>query len=108
MQEQRIKELFQRLFNGTITPDEKKLLSEWVQKADNESLEPFMHQTWQTFTPPGTMSGARSDEILQSIMEKATPETTPVISSQTKESHPTLRFSGRYWLAAAALLVVIC
>lgn len=108
MQEQEIKELFHRFFAGTITPDEKKLLSEWIEKADNQSLEPLMHQAWQTFTPPGTMPGTRADELLHTIMGKTTSEPTSDIGPQSTHIRPGIRIRDRYWLAAAVLLAIIC
>ncbi|MBX3256432.1 MAG: DUF4974 domain-containing protein [Chitinophagaceae bacterium] len=96
---QHIAELLNRFFQGTISPEEKESLADWINESDEEDLKMLMEQSWERYDPDQTLGIDKSGALLRSILSKAKEEE----SISPKVIH--LRY--RRWLRIAAAAVII-
>lgn len=102
MPEPFIQNLIDRLLAGTITPEEKVLLAQWVLRdhGDQELLS-AMEISWREFQPGESIPVEKADQILDRIFERIKDAEMPVHLPWWKD---TLRVAR---LAAAVLLFAV-
>jgi hypothetical protein len=71
MENQHIKELIGRLFQGGIITEEKELLAQWIEQPGNEEeLDAFMETAWRAFEPDGSLTNENATQLLQAVLQK--------------------------------------
>lgn len=71
MSDQYITVLLNRLFEGTISDQEKEELARWVSvPGKEEQLQSLLERSWHSFEPGETLPAAKADNLLQSVLLK--------------------------------------
>lgn len=71
MPDQIIATLIDRLLDGSITPEEKELLAQWVlHDSDEKDLHSMMAQAWRDFKPGESLPSEQADRILGTILHR--------------------------------------
>src|SRR5258707_5053 len=75
MPDKLLTELFDRYLNGEASPEEIKMLMEWLQQPDNEvEAQRLMQEGWERFHPSrDVLSPDTSDKLLGNILKAAPP-----------------------------------
>ncbi|TWF35792.1 FecR family protein [Chitinophaga polysaccharea] len=88
----RIQYLLKRYFDHTATPAERVELAQWIDGADDESLQTALGESWEMHVPLTQMPDDMSDRIVSSLF--------------ATEARPRYRVFRYAWWAAASLLLV--
>src|SRR5688500_11548676 len=100
MADQKIEELLNRFFRGTITAEEKETLAHWIDESDNEKdLTLLMEQSWQQFEPGQTLAADKAGQLLQAILQQGKAQEMPsakLVSLQRR----------KWWRIAAAAAII--
>lgn len=96
---QHIAELLNRFFRGTISPEEKEALSDWINESGEDDLKILMEQSWEQYNPGRALGADKSGQLLQSILLKAKKE--------ERASSKVLHLISRRWRRMAAAAVII-
>jgi len=87
--------LIDRFFKGTITPEEKELLAEWIlHSGEEKDLASLLERSWKDFEPNQSLSDARAGQLLSSILRKG-------------NMVPVRRIQWRRMAAAAIVFVLV-
>ncbi|MBN8855725.1 MAG: hypothetical protein BGO55_22895 [Sphingobacteriales bacterium 50-39] len=112
MPDQIIATLIDRLLDGSITPEEKELLAQWVlHDSDEKDLHSMMAQAWRDFKPGESLPSEQADRILGTILhrvkeqEPTQPVAAPVHELPARQA--PVRRMRPYRIAAAVLLFII-
>jgi len=102
MSDQIIATLIDHLLDGSITPEEKELLAQWVLHDSNEKeLALMMEQAWRDFKPGESLPAEQADQILVSILHKAKVEEVPAPVTAPVRKMPVRQ------VAAAAIFFIL-
>ena len=103
-----IRELFNRLFRGELTPGEKEILAEWIQESgEEEEFTALMQQSWQNFESHQSLPADKADQLLVSILHMGKKQESAGAVLVPMEQAIPIRRRRRYGVIAAAVLLVL-
>src|SRR5206468_5040007 len=100
MENRYLRELLGRFFQGTMTPEEKKVLYDWINESKDQDLTKLMKQAWEQYEPGKSLGVDQSQQMIHSILSKAK-------SAEGATSAKIISLRPRKWwrIAAAAILI---
>ncbi|MHA4806784.1 FecR family protein [Flavitalea flava] len=107
MPEQDITELFNRFFQGTITQEEKEVLTEWIQRSpDNEELFSLMRNSWQNFETRQSLPSDKAKKLLATILQKGKKEESKENKAEPVPALLVPIWSRKWYRIAAAVMII--
>ncbi|MRG43903.1 DUF4974 domain-containing protein [Chitinophaga sp. SYP-B3965] len=90
----RLPELFERWMQNQCTPAEKELFLQLLGKVGPETVSPLLKEAWDSLKGESLLSAGEKDRMVDRILQQ----------SPAEEPEPSRR--PRWWVAAAAILVL--
>ncbi|PVD50639.1 hypothetical protein DC498_18770 [Terrimonas sp.] len=102
MDKERFSYLLEKHFQKTISPSERKELSQIMRRLQPDAaLEEWMHEKWHSFSPGEKLEEDETEQYFDSIMAAANE-----IDERSPRSHHIAFTRSRRWLSVAAILLI--